>query len=188
MVFRHAVSRRILSRLSADAGSPHGETPQTLTVAALVERTLSDAPWQKQLNIEWDDNSRKQSLHVPVQALGSALRSLIDNAYDALGDASCSTAASADSNIANDNVTLRIRVRDSSCLLAVHDRGSGMPPHVIEHALDPFFTTKATGRGMGLGLFLARAVAEQLGGDLQLQSQSGHGTIATLRIPLSPGA
>ena len=58
-----------------------------------------------------------------------------------------------------------------------------MSPEVLARALDPFFTTKPTGQGMGLGLFLAASVAEQLGGELQLRSELGSGTAVTLEIP-----
>jgi two-component system sensor histidine kinase RegB len=57
-----------------------------------------------------------------------------------------------------------------------------MSEEVREHATEPFFTTKSTGQGMGLGLFLASSVAEQLGGRLELASSPGQGTRATLVI------
>jgi two-component system sensor histidine kinase RegB len=48
---------------------------------------------------------------------------------------------------------------------------------------EPFFTTKAPGRGMGLGLFLARAVIEGVGGALQIDSQAGEGTEVRVLLP-----
>ena len=56
-------------------------------------------------------------------------------------------------------------------------------PEVLERATEPFFTTKGPGRGMGMGLFLARALAEQLGGQLRLVSSQGAGTSATIELP-----
>jgi len=56
---------------------------------------------------------------------------------------------------------------------------------VLSRATEPFFTTKPRGKGMGLGLFLAQSVAEQLGGRLELSSQSGHGTRVCLVLPLA---
>ena len=50
--------------------------------------------------------------------------------------------------------------------IAIRDRGAGMPSEVMARIGEPFFTTKAPGRGMGLGLFLARAVIEGVGGSL----------------------
>ena len=60
-----------------------------------------------------------------------------------------------------------------------------MPESVLSRATEPFFTTKPHGKGMGLGLFLAQSVAEQMGGRLELSSQAGRGTLARLVLPLA---
>jgi two-component system sensor histidine kinase RegB len=56
---------------------------------------------------------------------------------------------------------------------------------VLERAGEPFFTTKAPGQGMGLGLFLTRAVLARLGGNLELTSVPGGGTTAVLSLPVT---
>jgi two-component system sensor histidine kinase RegB len=53
---------------------------------------------------------------------------------------------------------------------------------------EPFFTTKQPGRGMGLGLFLARAVVEGVGGSLQIDTSPGGGTEVRVRLPCDVGA
>lgn len=63
----------------------------------------------------------------------------------------------------------------------VRDRGRGMSGDEARRAGDPFFTTKAPGGG--LGLFLARAFAEQMGGSLRLDSSPGQGTSVVLDLP-----
>jgi Signal transduction histidine kinase len=59
-----------------------------------------------------------------------------------------------------------------------------MPADVRARATEPFFTTRAPGEGMGLGLLYARTVAEQLGGGLDVDSAPGRGTRVTVRLPL----
>lgn len=67
--------------------------------------------------------------------------------------------------------------------ISVIDKGVGMPPEVVERALEPFFTTKGPGRGTGLGLSMAYGVATAAGGDLEIDSKVGQGTRVTLLLP-----
>jgi two-component system sensor histidine kinase RegB len=67
--------------------------------------------------------------------------------------------------------------------IEVQDFGEGMDPGTLERAGDPFFTTKDPGRGMGLGLFLVRTLANRLGGRLVMRSVPGEGTLARLELP-----
>ena len=67
--------------------------------------------------------------------------------------------------------------------LAVVDNGEGMSEDVLAHALDPFFTTKAVGKGSGMGLPQAYGFARQSGGTLTLHSVQGQGSTVTLHLP-----
>jgi two-component system sensor histidine kinase RegB len=60
-----------------------------------------------------------------------------------------------------------------------------MSREVLERIAEPFFTTKGPGRGMGLGTFLARTFAEDLGGNLVFDSSAGNGTTAIVELPLA---
>lgn len=70
----------------------------------------------------------------------------------------------------------------------VSDTGRGMAPDVLRRATEPFFSTKARGRGTGLGLAMVRGFAEQSGGRLVLRSQAGQGTTASLFLPQTRAA
>ncbi len=67
----------------------------------------------------------------------------------------------------------------------VADTGAGMDEETLRRAVEPFFSTKALGKGTGLGLSMVHGLATQLGGRLQLESQPGTGTVATLWLPIA---
>ena len=72
---------------------------------------------------------------------------------------------------------------DTMALLTVRDSGCGMPPEDVERAFQAFFTTKAIGKGTGLGLFLSREAVAAHGGQLTLESAVGVGTTVTVVLP-----
>jgi two-component system sensor histidine kinase RegB len=111
------------------------------------------------------------TVQCPRRALTHALMSLLRNALDATP--------------LEKAVILTVKQREGCIHFQVHDTGCGMTPDVLIRAGDPFYTTKAPGQGMGLGLFLVRNLAERLGGRLELTSEPGKGTLAVLIVPLS---
>ena len=67
--------------------------------------------------------------------------------------------------------------------LMVTDTGAGMPPEVLARATEPFFSTKPTGKGTGLGLAQVYGIARQSGGALRIESMPGHGTTVRILLP-----
>jgi CheY-like chemotaxis protein len=65
----------------------------------------------------------------------------------------------------------------------ISDTGVGMSPEAMRRAVEPFYSTKAVGKGSGLGLSTALGFAQQSGGDLTIRSAPGHGTTVTLYLP-----
>lgn len=110
--------------------------------------------------------------------LEAMLINLATNARDAMAEAghgvlgiSVALIGSPDAPVGPNDVTGGEWVR-----IDITDTGIGMPPEVLERAMEPFFTTKPRGRGTGLGLALAREFAERSGGMLHIESTPGSGT------------
>jgi len=75
------------------------------------------------------------------------------------------------------------RASDETVRIVVSDNGVGMTPEILEHALDPFFSSRPAGRGRGLGLSRAYRLAEINGGSLWLESKPQLGTAVTIELP-----
>ncbi|MFO0688309.1 MAG: HAMP domain-containing sensor histidine kinase [Myxococcota bacterium] len=91
-----------------------------------------------------------------------------------------------DASAPGEPVEVELAVAGGRLQACVRDRGTGMDAATLEHVGEPFFTTRAPGRGTGLGLFVVNLHLERLGGSLHFASTPGQGTTATVEWPLSP--
>ena len=105
---------------------------------------------------------------MPAEPLRQAVVALLQNAFDASAAGPARDAA---------------RRAARGLRLEVVDHGRGMGDADAARAGEPFFTTKAPGAGLGLGLFLVRAFADQMGGTLRVRLDARQGTSAVLELP-----
>jgi len=164
--------RAILDQLAAEAGQAHGSSFGDLSWPSILEQGLSGFDRQR-LTVD-TPSGEPLKLTGSLGAISQALRNLVSNAFDASGPEGA--------------VRLGVSEQQGELAFSVQDNGPGMPAGVLARATEPFFTTKPRGQGMGLGLFLAQSVAEQMGGRLELTSRTGeteHGTLAKLVLPLA---
>lgn len=116
--------------------------------------------------------------------LENAILNLAINARDAMNGHGRLTIETANSVL--DDVYARAHedVRPGQyVLVAVTDTGSGIPSDIIEHVLEPFFSTKTDGKGSGLGLSMVYGFLKQSGGHLKIYTEVGHGTTMKLYMP-----
>jgi len=125
-----------------------------------------------------------------VHALEVALINLAVNARDAMPEGGTLRITTANlpggtrhhSHLRPGEYVLRSRAGDY-VVISVRDSGTGMPPDVLAHATDPFFTTKGPGHGSGMGLPMVHGLVTQLGGTLDISSVVGQGTTVDILLP-----
>jgi two-component system, sensor histidine kinase RegB len=159
--------REILDRMAAGAGENAGEPLARFTVRSWIDSALEGFPARDRVTV--DAPGADALIMGPQRALADTLRGLLKNAVQA--------------SPAGAQVALRATAAGDRVRATVVDQGKGMTPDVLARVGEPFFTTKVPGEGMGLGLFLTRALAEQLGGAFQIVSRAGAGTEAWLELP-----
>ena len=71
-------------------------------------------------------------------------------------------------------------------VLEVRDTGHGIPPEHMPKLYTPFFTTKGEGKGVGLGLAVVYGIVQAHGGDIEVQSKVGEGTVFRVTLPTEP--
>lgn len=153
------VARDVLDSLSIDAGRA-GAAFRSVELATFVPESLVG------LDVELDVSPA--TVPLPDRLVAQALRRLAGNAKDAGAE----------------NVRVSARRDGDGVRFVVVDDGEGMPPDILDRACEPFFSTKPSGKGRGLGLFFVHSLAHQLGGTFRLASSPGEGTTATLDLPV----
>jgi signal transduction histidine kinase len=129
------------------------------------------------INLRVDLDERVSDVECVATDVGRVLVNLLDNAFDAALD-------SRGPDRGAPTVTVSTRHGAGYVELRVADNGPGMPETVRERAFEPFYTTKPTGEGTGLGLSMSyEIVAHGHGGSLEVERSDASGTIVVVRLP-----
>jgi signal transduction histidine kinase len=107
-----------------------------------------------------------------AQELEQVVVNLLNNALQALP-----------SNRAGLKVATRRNPGTGDVEVEVADEGTGMSPEVLARVAEPFFSTRLSSGGLGLGLSISRSILKEHGGSLSFESEVGKGTRAIVRLP-----
>lgn len=126
---------------------------------------------QRRLKLTIDVDPCLERVLVPRGDLLQVLLNLLNNAID------CSSEGS--------RITLTLRVKLDVIRIAVSDEGPGIPPEILPHIFDPFYTTKmgSDQKGMGLGLSVSQSLVMSMGGTIEVETQPNRGSTFTVLLP-----
>ena len=82
-------------------------------------------------------------------------------------------------------VTVSTKRLDGKIEIRVTDNGNGIPQKVVDKIFQPFFTTKPTGQGTGLGLSLSYDIVKAHGGEILVETKEGEGSELIIQLPLT---
>ncbi|MFZ9388315.1 MAG: ATP-binding protein [Chitinophagaceae bacterium] len=117
-------------------------------------------------------------ISVMPQEMGRVILNLINNAFYAVADKKKTAGEGY-----NPMITVTTRNLKDKVEIEVKDNGNGIPEEIREKIFQPFFTTKPSGQGTGLGLSLSYDIVRAHGGDLKVESGEGEGAAFILTIP-----
>lgn len=161
--------KHLKSFASRTQAMPAEPIPLANSVSAAIEIVASRA---KEMGVEiaFTPGGETPSAAVNAVRIEQVLINLLLNAIDATA------------SLGNSSVSIAARADGDRAVVEILDAGPGMPDAVIE----PFFTTKKTGEGLGLGVSISRAILEDYGGMLSYAPAPGGGTVTTMSLPLAP--
>ena len=156
--------------MSSQGAELTGETATLIAIDAFLQKLRESFP-EPQRNAILVDAPPELSASLPIETTRQVLSALVKNAFEASSTGqTVYVAGEAESGV------LRFIVKDS---------GIGMAPEVLDRIAEPFYSTKRPERGMGLGTFLVRVFAEDMGGTLIFDSVVNQGTTAILELPFA---
>ena len=118
------------------------------------------------------------NINIIPQDIGRVMLNLINNAFYAVNEKN----KNADANYER-TVSVIIKKSGDQIFIYVKDNGNGIPQKIVDKIFQPFFTTKPTGQGTGLGLSLSYDIVKAHGGEIKVETKEGEGTEFIIQLP-----
>ena len=128
--------------------------------------------------LQTDFDSSIEKINIVPQDIGRVLLNLYNNAFYTLSEKKRQQGENYEPII-----SVSTRKENNKVIVSVGDNGNGIPQKVIDKIFQPFFTTKPTGQGTGLGLSLSYDIIKAHGGEIKVQTTDGQGTEFIIYLP-----
>lgn len=165
---------------------PMNKSPVDLNRVVEETTRLLGITIPRRINLTLELEGKLPAVHGDASQLRQVLMNLVTNAAEAVGDSPGQIHIRTGCSPCDTPPKSRDpgeRSFDPTVFLEVEDNGCGMPPHVLNRIFEPFFSTKFTGRGLGLAA--VRGIVQGHGGVFDVKSQEGHGTCFRVLVPAS---
>jgi nitrogen fixation/metabolism regulation signal transduction histidine kinase len=148
--------------------------PQTIDLNPYMENyaSLFAKSWDN-LTLHCQLSPTSVEVNVDKEMLRQVLVNLCNNSSLALNDR-------------KGEIFLKTLKEEDEAVIEIRDTGPGVPQHMVARLFEPYTTTREIGKGMGLGLPIARKIMLDHGGELELHANSEQGAVFRLRLPLQP--
>jgi len=131
-------------------------------------------------SLETDFDDKLEKINIISQDFGRVILNLLTNAFYSTNEKI---------KIAGSGYKPLVRVQTKRLVnkaeITISDNGTGIPQNIIDKIFQPFFTTKPTGQGTGLGLSLSYDIVKTHGGNIIVQTKEGEGTTFIIELPIA---
>jgi signal transduction histidine kinase len=136
-----------------------------------------DKSFNAKFETDFDDSIEK--INIVPQEIGRVILNLINNAFYTVSEKKKTAGSDYEPTV----IVSTKKLNDQKVEIKVIDNGNGIPQKVVDKIFQPFFTTKPTGQGTGLGLSLAYDIIKAHGGDIRVQTKEGEGSEFIVQLP-----
>jgi two-component system, NtrC family, sensor kinase len=137
-----------------------------------------DKSFNATMKTEFDESIG--TINIIPQDLGRVILNLITNAFYAVNEKRTTNNESYEPT-----VTVTTKKLSDKIEIRVKDNGNGIPQKILDKIFQPFFTTKPTGQGTGLGLSLSYDIVKAHGGEIKVETREGEETTFTIQLPIN---
>ena len=179
MLLSQAKQIMSITRQVSELSTPQSAEPKLFDLNSLIRSTVMFVSFDRRfhsINPTLTLDPQLPAIYGISDHITQVLINLLLNAADAMTDISDRAP----------HIELSTRSDGSDAILTITDNGQGIEPSILPRVFEEYFTTKAPGKGTGIGLALSKSLIDSSGGNINIESEFGAGTTVTIRLPSTP--